>query len=102
MHRLQELLRLHRSGRRSREIARLLQMGRNTVREYRQALLKAELLDGSTDSIPELEVLKAAVKEHDPPVMPAQQVSSVAQKSAAGVWRPGRVGPRTSPTALLF
>lgn len=73
MHRLQELVRLHRQGCRSRDIARLLRMGRNTVRGCREALGAAGLLDGPVDDLPDLEVLKAAV----PPRPPPQELSSV-------------------------
>jgi hypothetical protein len=46
MHRLQELVRLHRMGTGAREVARLLAMSPNTERVYREALQKAELLAG--------------------------------------------------------
>jgi DNA-binding NarL/FixJ family response regulator len=45
MHRLQELVRLHRQGTGDREVARLLGMSPNTERLYREALTKAELLE---------------------------------------------------------
>lgn len=77
MDRLQELVRLHRMGVSSREAARLLGMGRNTQRQYRQALLRAELWDGGVSELPELEALKAAVLVHLPLVAPPQMVSSV-------------------------
>jgi len=41
MHRLQELVRLHRLGTPVREVARLLQMGPGTERRYRHALRQA-------------------------------------------------------------
>jgi transposase len=82
MHRLQELVRLHRMGVGDRETARLLGMGPNTERQYRQALAQAQLLDGDAEQVPELETLKAAVLEHAPPKLPPQQLSSV------GEWRP--------------
>jgi len=77
MHRLQELVRLHRMGVGDREAARLLRMGPNTERQYRMALGKAGLLEGDPEQVPEVEVLKAAVQEHAPPKRPPQQVSSV-------------------------
>jgi transposase len=82
MHRLQELVRLHRMGVGDREAARLLGMGPNTERQYRRALEGAGLLAGEASCVPELEVLKAAVLERAPPKATPQQVSSVA------VWRP--------------
>jgi transposase len=82
MHRLQELVRLHRMGVGDREAARLLGMGPNTERQYRRALAQAELLEGDAEQVPELEVLKAAVLAHAPPKLPPQQLSSVA------AWRP--------------
>lgn len=82
MHRLQELVRLHRMGVGDREVARLLGMGPNTERAYRKALAEAKLLDGSPEELPELEALKAAVLEHAPPKVAPQQTSSVVE------WRP--------------
>lgn len=61
MHRLQELVRLHRMGTGARAVARLLEMSPNTERGYRTDLAAAGLLKGSVDSLPEVEVLKAAL-----------------------------------------
>ncbi|WP_437313105.1 IS21 family transposase [Sorangium sp. So ce385] len=77
MHRLQELVRLHRRGEDCREVARLLGMGPNTERRYRTALSQAGLLEGSAEEIPALEELKEAVKKHVPPKVAPQQQSSV-------------------------
>lgn len=79
MHRLQELVRLHRMHTPPREVARLLQMGPNTEREYRTALLQAELLHGPIETLPELEVLKAAVvaAKPAPSAPPPQSISSL-------------------------
>lgn len=74
MHKLQELVRLHRQGRSAREIARLLQMSRNTVRTYISTLETGGLLAGPVDGLPELGVLRAALPGRTPP----QEVSSVA------------------------
>lgn len=54
MHRLQEVIRLHRLGKSARRIARHLSMGRNTIGEYLDVLSRAGLLDGPVDSLPEL------------------------------------------------
>lgn len=72
MHRLQELVRMHRAGTGARETARLLKMSPNTEREYREALQAAGLLDGPVDDLPELGTLRAAL----PRRLPRQQVSS--------------------------
>ena len=77
MHRLQEFVRLHRLGLSSRDIARLLKMGRNTQRQYRRCLSDAGLLDGDPDQIPDLADLKVAVREELPPTLPQQQVSTI-------------------------
>lgn len=77
MHRLQELVRLHRLGTGAREVARLLRLGPNTERRYREALVAAGVLEGSLDAIPALEELKAAVLQHAPPALPHQQQSSL-------------------------
>ena len=76
MHRLEELVRLHRLGETTREVARLLGMSPNTERAYREAFTAAGLLDGSVDALPSLAELKAAVLAHRPPApLPAQQQS---------------------------
>ena len=77
MHRLQELVRLHRMGTGKREIARLLKMSRRIELSYRKALGKAGLLEGAVDDLPSVEALRAAVAKHKPPKVPPQQVSSV-------------------------
>ena len=82
MHRLEELVRLHRMGTGAREVARLLGMGPNTQREYREALEKGGLLTGDVEAIPTVEELKKAVLTHRPLLLPAQQQSSV------GAWQP--------------
>lgn len=77
MHRLQELVRLHRLGTGRREIARLLKMSPNTERPYHMALKAAGLLAGLVDELPSLERLKAAVLEHHPPKLAPQEASSI-------------------------
>lgn len=77
MHRLQEVVRLHRLGQSSRQIARQLAMGRDTIRSYLRILAQASLLEGPPDTLPELAVLTALVRERLPaPASPAQ-VSSL-------------------------
>ncbi len=76
MHRLQEMVRLHRMGVGARRACRLLKMGRNTERRYRLALAKAGLLAGAPDELPSLEILKAAVEREVSFSRPAQQVST--------------------------
>lgn len=74
MHRLQELVRLHRMNTSVREVARLIGVSPNTERTYRVAIKAKGLLDGPVDILPELEVLKAAVLAAKPlPVCPAAQ-----------------------------
>ena len=77
MHRLQDLVRLHRQKTGARETARLLGMGPNTERQYREAIAKAGLLDGAAGTLPSLEELKAAVIAAHPPALPPQQVTSL-------------------------
>jgi transposase len=77
MHRLQEMVRLHRLKMGCRETARLLGMSPNTERPYREALAAAGLLDGRAGELPSLEALKAAVLEHRPPKQAPQEVSSI-------------------------
>jgi len=52
MHRLQDLVRLHRLKTGARETARLLGMGPNTERQYREAIAAAGLLDGAPETLP--------------------------------------------------
>lgn len=66
MHRLQELVRLHRLGTPVREVARLLQMSPNTERRYRTCLSQAGLLDGPATETPELESLLSVVEQARP------------------------------------
>ncbi len=77
MHRLQEMVRLRRLGTGCREMARLLKMSPNTERPYREALLAADLLGGSPDALPSLEMLKAAVLEHRPAKQVEHETSSI-------------------------
>lgn len=78
MHRLQEVVRLCRMGLSSRDIARQLRMGRDTIRGYLKALRASGLLDGPVDILPEQDVLRASVIEHAPAAAPPpQQVSTV-------------------------
>ncbi len=97
MHRLQELVRLHRLGLTERRAAKELQMGRNTARDYRRAIAAAELLDGSVDDLPELEALKAVVLAALPPKPAPQQVSTLEK------WQPqveGLLEKRLGPQAI--
>ena len=77
MHRLQDLIRLHRHGEGSRLIARQLRMGRDTIRHYLHALHTAGLLDGKPEELPELDVLARALAAELPAKPPPQQVSTL-------------------------
>lgn len=78
MHRLEELVRLHRMKVGPREAARMLKMGPNVERKYRNAFEAEGLLDGPVDTLPALDALRAAVEKHFPaPKLPAQQTSTV-------------------------
>ena len=77
MHRLQDLIRLHRQGEGSRVIARQLHMGRDTIRHYLRALKEADLLDGLVSELPELEILQRALAEQLPARPAPQQESSI-------------------------
>jgi transposase len=80
MHRIQELVRLHRLGQRQRSIAKQLRMGRETIRSYQVKLREAGLLEGPADELPESAVLKEAIGAG--PSEQAQVPSSVEQ------WKP--------------
>jgi hypothetical protein len=99
MHRLQELVRLHRMGTGAREVARVLQVSPNTERDYRRALAAEGLLDGDAGDVPPLEVLRAAVERHLPVVAPPQMVStaepvrdSSSSRSSGSSRRPSTIG----------
>jgi len=77
MDRLEELVRLHRKGVGCREVARLLGMGPNTERQYRNALEEAGYLEGKIDELPSLTQLKEAVTAYVPSKQSWQQTSSV-------------------------
>jgi len=77
MDQLQELVRLHRMGTGSREVARLLGVSPNTERQYRELLAGEELLLGPVEQLPELSALKAAVTKHLGEPRTPQQTSSV-------------------------
>lgn len=77
MHRVQELVRLHREGVSSRRMATMLSMSRNTVREYRESLHAAGLLDGPREALPDEAALVAAVAAKTPAAAPPQEVSTV-------------------------
>jgi transposase len=95
MHRLQELVRLHRCKTGARESARLLGMGPNTERQYREALARAGLLDGSLQELPSLEQLKAAVESARPRALAPQQSSSLERYRAVIVALSAKgLGPR--------
>jgi len=85
MHRLQELVRLHRMGEPTRQIARDLGMGPNTERRYRQILADAGLLAGDVAALPELEELRAAVEAVMPETAPPQETSTVEEWRAVSV-----------------
>lgn len=82
MHKLQELVRLHRMGTGARESARLLGISPNTERKWRMAFQAVELWDGPLEELPSPEQLENAV----PGKPPKQQVSksdNVREKVAA-------------------
>jgi transposase len=82
MHRLQELVRLHRMAAGKREVARVLRISPNTERQYRQALDAAGLLSGPVDALPAVATLNAAIEQALPPKRAPQQVSSIAAWTA--------------------
>lgn len=101
MHRLQELVRLHRMGSGAREVARLLGMSPNTERMYRLALHKLGLLHGPADELPALELLKTRVAEELPRKPVPQQTSSLESwlEKIEELWSKG-AGPRAIYDAL--
>ncbi len=77
MHRLQELVRLHRLGTGARRIAKLLRISPNTERKYRLAIEQANLMKGPPNELPDLALLKEAIQEKHKANAPAQELSSI-------------------------
>lgn len=82
MHRLQEAVRLHRLSQSRRQIARQLNIGRDTLARYFKAFQKAGVLDGEADELPEAAHLRAVVGEQIETKPSRQQTSSIDR------WRP--------------
>ena len=81
MHRLQEVIRLHRLGRSRRAIAKQLRMGRNTIRAYLKLLTEAGVLEGPPNELPDIEALRE--------VLPKElATSSVSQPTSVEEWKP--------------
>jgi DNA replication protein DnaC len=96
MHRLQDLIRLHRQGEGSRVIARQLRMGRDTIRHYVHILKEADLLDGPVNELPALEVLQQVLARQLPARLQPQQVSSVESwRDVIAAMLERRAGPRS-------
>jgi transposase len=79
MDRLREMVRLYRKGVGCREVSRLLKMGPNTERHYRNALKAAGFLEGDEEELPSPTELKAVVRQYRPEVRHFEQQSSVAK-----------------------
>ncbi len=79
MHRLQELVRLHRMGLGPRQVARHLKMSPNTERRYRDILGPLSLLQGDENDLPPLDELRALVLAATPQLDLPQHNSSVAR-----------------------
>ena len=95
MHRLQELVRLHRLGLTERRAAKELRIGRNTAKEYRRALSEAGVLEGSADELPTLEALKSIVLSALPPRPAPQQISKLEEwQPTVEVLLEQRLGPQ--------
>jgi len=78
MHRLQELVRLHRMGTGCHAAAALLGMSPNTERVYRKATSASSLWDDVVDALSPLDELRRAVDAQRPVACaPPQQCSSL-------------------------
>jgi len=83
MHRLQELVRLHRMGTGSRTVARLLDLSPTTERRYRKALVAEGLLIGSATELPSVGDIRDAVLRQRPLPAAKPPVSSADAWSVA-------------------
>lgn len=78
MHRLQEFVRLHRMGCSARQCAKLLGLGRNTIRRYSDHLRTTGLLDGQPEALPSHDQLQQGVAQSQPAsARPPQQCSTI-------------------------
>jgi transposase len=77
MHRLHEMVRLHRMEASSREIARQLRMGRDTIRCYLRGLRRAGLLEGAVGDLPDVSELRSGIGEQAPAKKAAVHISTV-------------------------
>jgi transposase len=77
MHRIQDLIRLHRRGRGIRAIARQLGMGRDTVRGYLKELEAADLLAGDPHELPTVSVLRETLVAKETSAKAFQTRSSI-------------------------
>ncbi len=95
MHRLQELVRLHRMGTGCRKVAVLLVMSPNTERRYRKALDAQGLLEGAVEDLPDLGLLRATVESVLPSTVGSQEVSTaVAWHDVIDSMRKKGAGPK--------
>ena len=77
MHRLQELVRLHRMELSQRQMARELRMSRRTIVRALSAFRSANLLEGAADALPPRSELDAAMESAHPRAQGRQERSSV-------------------------
>lgn len=101
MHRIQEVIRLHRLGRSRRVISRQLRMGRNTIRGYQEKLEMAGLLEGSADDIPAIETLQKAIAEELSPPVPESQSSVKPWKTKIEELHLGGNGPTADRKSVV-
>lgn len=95
MHRLQEFVRLCRMGKSSREVCRMLRMGRTAAWRYRKAFVEAGLLVGAVDELPSLEHLSELLRRLDASNSARYQASSVERwRSDIQEKLKGGAGPR--------
>jgi transposase len=96
MHRLQEVVRLHRMGNSARVISRRLRMSRNTIQSYLGALERGGLLAGEPAELPELAKLRACIDAQAPAKAAPQQASSIERWLS----RIAELYVRAGPTAI--
>jgi len=97
MHKLQEIIRLHRLGVGVRAIARQLRISPNTERVYRRVFQEAGVLLGKPEDLPSVTELQALVEAARPAPRLPQQRSSIE------TWRPrieALLNAGATPTAI--
>lgn len=99
MHRIQELVRLHRLKTGARAVARRLKMSPNTERSYRRKLEAAGLLKGDPEDLPSLEALQEVCSTDTAPPPQERSTAESWREQLTALWK-RKVGPTAAHAVL--